>query len=108
MVVLDGQLTLGQKVFPKRTEEQIALAKEKRSAGKKLTKEDRVLLIISDGEWHMGNELAEKVSWRFGGYLFTLKEKGVSWEKEKVKVASGDSVWKYRLCEWEAEVADHA
>lgn len=93
------QLVLGARVYPKLTEDAIDAAKAKRSAGKKLTKEDRVLLVMSDGEWHMGSELADKVSWRFGGYLHNLKQKGVSWEKEHVSVSSGDKVFKYRLCE---------
>ena len=91
------QLVLGEEVFSQLTEQAIEQAKQKQRDGKKLTKADRILLVMQDGQWHMGSELAEKVSWRFGGYLHELKSKGVNWEKEPVKVASGDRVFKYRL-----------
>lgn len=66
--------------------------------GRKLTKEQRVLLLLSDDGWHSGRELALKVSHRFGGYLFTLKEQGVEWEKRRQDDAPKGEVWyEYRL-----------
>jgi hypothetical protein len=65
--------------------------------GSKLTKEQRVLLLLADGEWHSALQLALEVSHRFGGYLFTLKEAGVVWEKRHVTAPNGDSWWDYRL-----------
>lgn len=37
----------------------------------KKTKVDLLLEVLADGEWHWGDELAEKVGWRFGA---TIKE----------------------------------
>ena len=34
---------------------------------KKKTKVDLLLDILSDYQWHWGDELATKVGWRFGG-----------------------------------------
>ena len=70
---------------------------ERRDAGDRLTKDDRILLILSDMDWHFGSELSEKVSWRFGGYLFNLKEMGIRWEKERVKGVKDAVVYRYRL-----------
>ena len=84
-------------MFDDFTERQIARAAKRRDGGDRLTKEDRVLLLLSDGEWHMGRELSEKVSWRFGAYLFDLKESGVRWEKERVREIKDSVVYKYRL-----------
>jgi hypothetical protein len=66
--------------------------------GAKLTKEQRLLLLLGDYEWHSARELALKVSHRFGGYLFTLKAKGVVWEKRREENAPRGEVWfEYRL-----------
>ena len=82
------------------TNDLIAEAERKAVEGKKLTKEDRVLLKLRDGQWHEATELAYGVSWRFGGYLHNLKKKGVDWEKERVPNVE-DQVFRYRLCEVE-------
>lgn len=85
--------------FPEITQDLIAAAEQKRDEGKKkMTMEDKVLLAMSDGEWHEAAELAFGVSWRFGGYLHNLKKKGVSWEKERVPNIEAKA-FKYRLCE---------
>jgi hypothetical protein len=66
--------------------------------GYALTKEQRLLTLLSDGRWHSGRELALRVSHRFGGYLHTLKEKGVVWEKMRDTTAPAGEVWyNYRL-----------
>lgn len=93
------QLVLGAKVYPKPTEEAIEAAMEKFRQDKKLTKSDRVLLLLRDGEWHEASEMAEKVSWRFGGYLHELKKRGVNWEKERVPNVKDAQVFRYRLAE---------
>ena len=79
------------------TKRQIGRAMERKANGDKLTKEDRLLILMSDMGWHYGRELSEKVSWRFGGYLFNLKQMGVMWEKERVPEVKDAVVYKYRL-----------
>lgn len=83
-------------MFNDSTNEIIELAKSKRSDGKKLTMEDKIILRMADGEWHEAADLAYNVSWRFGGYLHSLKKKGVEWEKERVPNTESQ-VFKYRL-----------
>ena len=82
--------------FEDLTVKAIEAARQKERDGKKLTKEDRLLLLMSDGGWHEAIELAYNVSWRFGGYLHTLKQRGVNWEKERVP-GTAERVFKYRL-----------
>jgi len=84
-------------MFDEYTERAIARLEEKRAKGERLTKEDRLLLLMSDGCWHFGSELSERVSWRFGGYLFNLKEAGIRWEKERVRGIKDAVVYQYRL-----------
>lgn len=68
----------------------------KKKHGEKLTVEEKVLLVMSDGKWHSGAELA-KVSWRFGGYLFNLRKKGVEWEKRLMaNRPKGKMLYEYR------------
>lgn len=54
----------------------IGEAKLAKKREERLTKEQRLLLVMKDGRWHKGSELAYRVSWRFGGYLHSLKQKG--------------------------------
>lgn len=76
-------------------------ARFKLKQGKKLNMHEKVLLNMSDGKWHHGAELAE-ISWRFGGYLHILKERGVKWEKRPVKGApKGARLFEYRLIKGE-------
>lgn len=64
----------------------------------KMTKEERLLELMGDGRWHSGRELALKVSHRFGGYLFTMKEKGIAWEKRMdPERPAGERWYDYRL-----------
>lgn len=42
----------------------------------KKTKVDLLLEVLSDGEWHWGDELAEKVGWRFGDAVDKARDKG--------------------------------
>jgi hypothetical protein len=66
----------------------------------RLTKETRLLALLADGEWHDARELSEKVSHRFGGYLFTLKNKYIgrfSYEmRQHPKTPRGQSWTQYR------------
>lgn len=50
---------------------------------KALAKEQRLPLVMEDGERHKGSELAYRVSRRFGGRLRSSKRKGVEWEKRR-------------------------
>lgn len=80
------------------TEARIAYAYAKRRMGKKLTRADKLLLLLEDGSWHDGKELAEVVSHRFSGYLFTLKQEGVNWTKRRNKLApKGERWYQYKL-----------
>lgn len=91
-------------MFYEKTQKAIEQALERSEKGK-ATKEDRILLLLSDGEWHYGREMTEKVSWRFGGYLFNLKQDGVAWEKERMRV-KGACVYRYRLSRVEEPAAE--
>ena len=72
-------------------------AKFKMKQGKELTMHEKVLLKMSDGKWHHGAELAD-VSWRFGGYLHILKQRGVKWEKQPIKgTKKSAKLFEYRL-----------
>ena len=84
-------------MFDEKTVKMIEDARDAMASGK-FTKADKLLVVMSDGQWHMGGELAQRVSWRFGGYLHTLKGRGVAWEKERVPNLK-DVVYKYRLKE---------
>jgi hypothetical protein len=86
--------------FDEATERLITAAElAKKSKGGKLTKGQKLLLVMKDGGWHTGQELAYRVSWRFGGYLHTLKQHGVEWEKARdSRAPKGEVWWKYRLC----------
>ncbi len=50
----------------------------------KLTNLERLIAILKDGKWHSSDELANKVSWRFGQTVFEARKKGYSIEKRKV------------------------
>ena len=84
-------------MFDERTTDMIEKARDAMASGK-FTKADKLLVVMSDGQWHMGGELAQRVSWRFGGYLHILKERGIAWEKERIPNLK-DVVYKYRLKE---------
>lgn len=65
---------------------------------KALAKEQRPPLVMKDGERRKGSELAYRVPWRFGGYLRSLKRKGVEWEKRRdPKCPKGENWYGYRL-----------
>lgn len=84
--------------FGKVADELLRLAIIDNRLGRELTKEQEILLLMGDGEWHSARELTLKVSHRFGGYLHTLKEKGVWWEKRRDETAPKGKVWYlYRL-----------
>lgn len=46
---------------------------DKLSEGKKITKSERMCMILEDGKWHSGAELAEKCGWRFGAVVHRLR-----------------------------------
>lgn len=73
---------------------------EQRANGREsLVKWKRLLLLMSDGQWHKGMELAYRVSWRFSQYLLVLRrEHGVSWEKRPDPDApKGENWYEYRM-----------
>ncbi|MDT8434689.1 MAG: hypothetical protein RQ731_08045 [Anaerosomatales bacterium] len=51
------------------------------AAGHRLTQAQRILLILNDGAWHDGRELALKVTHRFSSPLKDLADTGVSYDK---------------------------
>lgn len=83
--------------YNRETERLLGEIEKKRGEGRKLTMSDKLLVRMSDGEWHEAAELAYNVSWRFGGYLHNLKKQGVEWEKERIPNTES-CVYKYRLC----------
>ncbi|MEX0269377.1 hypothetical protein AB3R30_09545 [Leptolyngbyaceae cyanobacterium UHCC 1019] len=42
----------------------------------KQTKLDLLLDVLSDHDWHWGEELATKVGWRFGATIKEARDKG--------------------------------
>lgn len=53
----------------------------------------KLLLILKDGKWHSGRELAIKVSWRFGHTVYEGRRKGYPIEMRKI----GHNQFEYRL-----------
>ena len=70
-------------------------AERRLRAGDVLTREEEVLVSLSDGGWHSNRELAAKVDHRFGGYLHTLRGRGVAWVACPIPDTRGGS--EYRL-----------
>jgi hypothetical protein len=58
----------------------------------KKTKVDLLLDVLSDHEWHWGDELASTVSWRFGA---TIKE--ARYRRHPIETKNEGRKWKYRL-----------
>lgn len=57
---------------------------------KKLTQKEKLAEVLSDGRWHEGPELAQRVGWRFGGVVLQLRKgklNGRCWDipREHVK-----------------------
>lgn len=50
----------------------------------RLTNLERLIAILKDGKWHSSDELAAKVSWRFGHTVFEARKKGYQVEKRKL------------------------
>jgi hypothetical protein len=48
------------------------------------TKLDLLLEVLSDGNWHWGEELATQVSWRFGATIEVARKKGYRIETDRV------------------------
>jgi hypothetical protein len=85
-------------MFGDTTDELLRRARQDEALGWKLTREQRVLLALGDGEWHGTDEMA-RVNHRFGGYLHILKhDRGVEWEGEPDPASPPDERWhRYRL-----------
>lgn len=50
----------------------------------KSTNLEKLILILKDGKWHSSDELAAKVSFRFGHTVFEARKKGYLVEKRQV------------------------
>jgi hypothetical protein len=50
----------------------------------KPTNLDRLIAVLKDGEWHSGDELAAKVSFRFGHTVFEGRNKGYFIDKRRI------------------------
>jgi hypothetical protein len=50
----------------------------------KLTNLEKLIAILKDGKWHSSDELAAKVSFRFGHTVFEARKKGYFVEKRQV------------------------
>ncbi|WP_445637854.1 Transposase [Nostoc sp. DSM 114161] len=59
----------------------------------KLTNLERLISVLKDGKWHSSDELATKVSWRFGHTVFEARKKGYFIDKRKV----AHNQYEYRL-----------
>lgn len=44
----------------------------------------KLLRVLKDGNWHSSDELASKVSWRFGHTVFDARKKGYSIETRMI------------------------
>jgi hypothetical protein len=44
----------------------------------------KLLAVLADGRWHSADELAYKVSFRFGHTIFEAREKDYPVEKRKI------------------------
>lgn len=59
---------------------------------KKKTKVELLLDLLSDHDWHWNDELAEKVSWRFGATIKEARDQGHSIDTDR-----DGRKWRYRL-----------
>jgi hypothetical protein len=50
----------------------------------KVTKVDLLMDVLNDGEWHWSEELAIKVSWRFGATIKDARDEGYPIERNQV------------------------
>ena len=51
----------------------ISSAKDHIKEGTRLTGDERLALLLSDGEPHCGAELANTAGWRFGAHIYKLR-----------------------------------
>lgn len=58
----------------------------------------KVLTILSDGNWHLGDELAS-VTYRFSVYIHRAKSRGLKFERSRI-----GSKYAYRLASPKTEV----
>ncbi len=54
---------------------------------------DRLLELMSDGDWHSSEELVEKISHRFSATMHVLRKRGHNFEKRRLKAQQ----YEYRL-----------
>ncbi|QIR37226.1 hypothetical protein HCG51_11215 [Tolypothrix sp. PCC 7910] len=59
----------------------------------KSTNLEKLIAILKDGKWHSSDELAAKVSFRFGDTVFKARNKGYFVEKQQV----AHNKFEYRL-----------
>lgn len=55
---------------------------------------DRMLRLMSDGEWHSTQELVRKISHRFSATMHILRKRGYEFEKRPIQ---GERQNEYRL-----------
>jgi biotin operon repressor len=53
----------------------------------------RLLLVLADQQWHLNQELADKVTFRFGSAMQTVRQWGFEVESERVE----GRTWRYRM-----------
>ncbi|MGL5509591.1 MAG: hypothetical protein ACRC2J_00290 [Microcoleaceae cyanobacterium] len=54
---------------------------------------EKLIDLMSDGQWHNADELIEKISHRFSANMHTLKKRGYQFEKRKIDA----HCYEYRL-----------
>lgn len=59
----------------------------------KSTNLEKLIVLLKDGKWHSSDELAAKVSFRFGHTVFEARKKGYLVEKRQV----AHNQFQYRL-----------
>lgn len=53
----------------------------------------RLIDLLSDGKWHTSQELAEKISFRFGATIHTARKSGYNIESNRIE----NQDYEYRL-----------
>ena len=83
-------------MFDEKTTKAIREAVIDENLRRRLTQEQRILLLLRDGQWHSARELALKVTHRFSSPLKTLADKGIQHEVKRDPDSDGNH-YIYRL-----------
>lgn len=59
----------------------------------KKTNLERLISVLRDGQWHPGDELANKVSYRFGHTVYEARKKGYDIQIRKISQYRHEYKW---------------